>query len=364
METKYKLYFFTLISFLFLSFTKIEKNVDYQKYIRTICVFSAEPSKLDIDKLYSLKNKLEQKGYIIQTLRTVTDSKEIKKLERVISDTSIMLGIGTVSFEEALTIKQLFYDSRVSMNIDLTNDPIIMKHAEFIFDLINNAPEKMFDFAYVFNNSDNSPFFPAANYVRKGFSIGLQSPNLASNVSSIDEWLNRKKSVWKEINQIFENNIDFLGIDASTAPLYRGDGSLIGFIEKLGYNFTESTTTDIWTRITNFINYENTNSIGLNGLMLPCLEDFELADEYEKGNFSIERNIFLSLQSGLGIDTYPIGIDENPKRVLNILKTIQSLSNKYDKPLSVRFVSDGKAKIGNRTSFKNKYLKDVIIRKL
>ena len=98
--------------------------------------------------------------------------------------------------------------------------------------------------------------------------------------------------------------------------------------------------------------------------MLPCLEDFELADEYEKGNFSIERNIFLSLQSGLGIDTYPIGIDESPKRVLNILKTIQSLSNKYDKPLSVRFVSDGKAKIGNRTSFKNKYLKDVIIRKL
>ena len=192
----------------------------------------------------------------------------------------------------------------------------------------------------------------------------MQSPNLASSVSSIDEWLNRKKSVWKEINQIFENNVDFLGIDASTAPLYRGDGSLIGFIEKLGYNFTESTTTDIWTRITNFINDENTNSIGLNGLMLPCLEDFELADEYEKGNFSIERNIFLSLQSGLGIDTYPIGIDESPKRVLNILKTIQSLSNKYDKPLSVRFVSDGKAKIGNRTSFKNKYLKDVIIRKL
>ena len=45
------------------------------------------------------------------------------------------------------------------MNIDLTNNPIIMKHAEFIFDLINNAPEKMFDFAYVFNNSDNSHFF-------------------------------------------------------------------------------------------------------------------------------------------------------------------------------------------------------------
>ena len=101
METKYKLYFFTLISFLFLSFTKIEKNVDYQKYIRTICVFSADPSKLDIDKLYSLKNKLEGRGYIVQTLRMVSEKKEIKKFERTISDTSIMLGIGTISFEEA-----------------------------------------------------------------------------------------------------------------------------------------------------------------------------------------------------------------------------------------------------------------------
>ena len=89
----------------------------------------------------------------------VSEKKEIKKFERTISDTSIMLGIGTISFEEALTIKQLFYDSRISMNINLTTDLITMNHVEFILDLINNAPEKMFDFAYVFSNADNSPFF-------------------------------------------------------------------------------------------------------------------------------------------------------------------------------------------------------------
>ena len=48
----------------------------------------------------------------------------------------------------------------------------------------------------------------------------------------------------------------------------------------------------------------------------------------------------------------------------NILEIVQSLSNKYNKPLSIRFVSDGKSKIGEKTSFNNKYLKDVIIRKL
>jgi len=117
-------------------------------------------------------------------------------------------------------------------------------------------------------------------------------------------------------------------------------------------------------KITTFIKKKNPNPVGLCGLMFPCLEDFELADEYEKGNFSVERNIFLSLHSGLGIDTYPIGIDEDVKKVTNILKTVQGLSNKYKKPLSVRFISDGNSKIGEKTNFKNEYLKDVILKKL
>jgi hypothetical protein len=98
--------------------------------------------------------------------------------------------------------------------------------------------------------------------------------------------------------------------------------------------------------------------------MFPCLEDFELAREYEEGRFSVERNAFLSLHSGLGIDAYPIGVDEKPDRVAEILGLIQGLSNKFMKPLSVRFVSDGKAGIGQATNFGNPYLKDVVIRPL
>ena len=104
--------------------------------------------------------------------------------------------------------------------------------------------------------------------------------------------------------------------------------------------------------------------MGLCGLMLPCLEDFELATEYEAGHFSIERNLFLALHSGLGIDTYPIGIDEKPERILAVLNLLQKLAAKYNKPLSARMVSDGQAKIGEKSNFKNQYLKDVIIRPL
>jgi len=108
----------------------------------------------------------------------------------------------------------------------------------------------------------------------------------------------------------------------------------------------------------------NIKKVGLCGLMFPCLEDFEFAELYEQDKFSIERNMFLSLHFGLGIDTYPIGIDENPKRVVEILNLVRDFSKKYNKKLSVRFVSDGKAKIGEKTDFKNQYLKNVIIKSL
>jgi hypothetical protein len=44
------------------------------------------------------------------------------------------------------------------------------------------------------------------------------------------------------------------------------------------------------------------------------------------------------------------------------LTLFQGLSNKYKKPLSARFVSDGKAKIGQMTHFGIPYLKDVVVR--
>ena len=78
----------------------------------------------------------------------------------------------------------------------------------------------------------------------------------------------------------------------------------------------------------------------------------------------MERNIYLSLHSGLGVDTYPVGMDESQERILEILRTLHGLSNKYNKPLSARLVSDGRAKIGERTNFNNPVLKDVVVRPL
>ena len=172
------------------------------------------------------------------------------------------------------------------------------------------------------------------------------------------------EAVWLEICELLDGNEHFLGIDASIAPLFREKSSLVHFVKTIYGDFSRAVTTDFFLKITAFLSTCNPKPVGLCGLMLPCLEDFELAEEYETGRFSIERNAFLALHSGLGVDTYPIGIDENPERILQILCLLQKLSAKYEKPLSARFVSDGKTKIGEVSDFRNPYLKDVKIRPL
>lgn len=325
------------------------------KIIRNICYFTKEITD-SIERINKIASKLLDKDYVIQTKR-ICSPLRIKIIQEKVKDKSILLNVGTLSKPSAINqFGDFKKSSNVSFNIDLSKS-VTESDVQFLFKLIKECPEKTFNFAYVFNNVKSTPYFPSANYYEDGFSIGLQSTDLALNCSSLDEWLSKMKIAWNEIYNLFKNDKKFLGIDSSIAPLYKGKSSLINFIKKLGFSFSESIDTDTYIKMTDFIKKSNPKPVGLCGLMLPCLEDFELADEYEKGNFSVERNIFLSLQSGLGVDTYPVGIDENPDKILNILLLIQGLSNKYKKPLSVRFVSDGKARIGKKTRFNNEYLR-------
>lgn len=339
--------------------------MDANKIIRTICYFSDNPSTDIVEKLQDIEKKLVENNFTVQTKRLCSSQKDIQQIESTIKSKDLYLSIGSLSVEEAQSkLGDFFASYNTSFNADLTSAQIDKKCTDILFQIIKNKPEKSFLFAYVFNNASSTPFFPSAEFEKNGFSIGLQPTDLSIGCKSIEEWLIRLKKVWEEIYRIFRKDKDFLGIDSSIAPLNNEKGSFVGFIKRLGFDFSYSATTSIYLEITKYIKENNPKPVGLCGLMLPCLEDLELAKEYEKGNFSIERNIYLSLHSGLGIDTYPIAVDEDPMRVKGILTLVQVLSNKYKKPLSVRFVSDGKAKIGENTDFNNQYLKDVVVRPL
>lgn len=333
------------------------------KIIRSICYFAQNYHPNVETKLQDLSQFLQQKWYIVQTTRICLSDKDSIHTLSNIKNTDLLLNIGTLDYEQALRYMNMFLQiPNLSFNLDLTNEAIEMKHIDLLWDIIKNWAHKTFDFAYVFNNKNSSPYFPSANYEKTWFSIWLQPTDLSQNCVNLQQWLENMKSVRNQINELFGDNKEFLWIDSSIAPLFVEESSLVAFIKRLGYSFDDSVLTEIYTTITKYIKENNPKPVWLCGLMFPCLEDFDLADEYEKGNFSIERNIFLSLHSGLGIDTYPIWTDENKQKILNILKLVQALANKYTKPLSIRFVSDGKAKIWEKTNFQNQYLKDVVIR--
>lgn len=334
------------------------------KIIRSICYFTNTLEAGILEKIETIAEILEGAGYEIQTRRICATGITIKELDLTFHDPSLYLSVGTLNRDTANKQFNDFLNAEnVAFNLDLSRgvDP---QDPQFLFNIMKKRPDKTFSFAYTFNNAPSSPYFPSAAYLKNGFAVGLQPTDLSEGCESLDEWLQNMKTVWTEIADIFLQDSDFIGLDSSIAPLFSGKSSLIYFIKKLYNSFSDSVTQDLYLRITNFIKHENPKPIGLCGLMFPCLEDFELADEYEKGNFSIERNIYLSLHSGLGIDTYPIGIDESQKRVFEILCLLQGLSRKYEKPLSARFISDGTTKIGEKTNLQNQYLKDVVVRPL
>jgi hypothetical protein len=331
------------------------------KIIRSICLFTDAPTSEQLEKIGQIEKILQQHAFTVQTKRICTNTKNILATQNAVSDPSYLLSIGTLSLEQAKEQFQYFINSRVNCNIDLSSELIEQKYVGFLFDIIQQNPAKTFDFTFVFNSPPSSPYFPSANYEKNGFSLGLQPTDLTEGCTTVEQWLEKMRNIWNELHQLFKQDSLFLGIDSSIAPLFEGSSSLVHFIKSLGMTFSKSTTTDTYITITKFLKTQNPKPIGLCGLMFPCLEDFALAEEYEKGEFSIERNTYLSLHSGLGIDTYPIGVNEQKERVIEILKLIQALSNKYKKPLSVRFVSDGKAKIGEKTNFGNQYLKDILI---
>ena len=336
-----------------------------QKIVRTVCVFTQNPDESVLQKLDAIVQKLEHKGYLVQTKRVSSTVGNLEKLTELTTKGIEYISAGNATLAEARQLLPTFYANKaLSFNIELAQEEITKDHVRLLQEIISTDASKTFSFTYTFNNAPSSPYFPSARYEKDGFAIGLQPTDLSQGCNTLEEWLSKLKQVWKEINALFAEEQDFLGIDSSIAPLLEGDSSFVNFIKRIGMTFEESVTTDTYTRITKYIKEQNPRPVGLCGMMLPCTEDFELTAEYEQGNFTIERNIFLSLHSGLGIDTYPIGIDEKPERIVEILKLLQSLSNKYSKPLSARFVSDGKAKIGDKSDFQNQYLRDCVIRAL
>ena len=332
--------------------------------VRSLCLFTDRLGPHEGARLDRLATRIEEAGYTLQTRRICVAGHDPAEVEACYGDGVRFLSVGQLNRRGLEhNFEALLATDNVACNF-APEGPVTADDVAWLYRLIEAQPGQTFGFAYTFANAPGSPFFPSATWAGNGFALGLQPTDLAAGCDTPEVWLERVRGAWLALQALFADEADFLGIDGSIAPLWDTPGSLVGHVRRWAGSFEQAVTSDLFLRITGFLREANPCPVGLNGLMLPCLEDRQLAGEYEQGQFSIERNLFLAMHCGLGIDTYPLGIDESPARVLEILRLVQGLAERHAKPLSVRLISDGRARIGERTGFGNRYLHDVVVRKL
>ena len=266
------------------------------KVVRSVCQFVETPSEKSVVRLSALVDRLQTRGFKVQTTRLCSpDLDRILELDQL-GDGSTFFSVGCLGLADAWArLEQLCAAKNVAFNVDLTNEVPTREHLGLVMAIVQNEPTKTFSFTYTFNNVPSTPYFPSATYETDGFAIGLQPTNLSSGCHSIGDWLHRLQHVWDEVDSLMHGAEGYLGIDTSIAPLSDGPGSLVNFLRRLGIDWDRAVSSDVFLGISRFIKSAAPRAVGLCGLMFPCLEDFELADEYEHGRFSIERCVFLSL---------------------------------------------------------------------
>ena len=332
--------------------------------VRSLCLFADRLDDAVGGRLDTLATRLVDVGFALQTRRICVAGHGARDVAAAYADGTRFLSIGQLDRAAlAREFDALLEVDDVACNLGV-DGPVTAADVAWLQRLVAARPERTFTFAWTFHNAPGSPFFPSATWAGNGFALGLQPTDLAAGCATPEAWLARIEETWHTLVALFGGEPDFLGIDGSVAPLWNDPGSLVGHVRRWAGSFERAVTSDLFLRITAFLQARNPRPVGLNGLMLPCLEDRLLAEEYTQGRFGIERNLFLAMHCGLGIDTYPVGIDEPPARVLDILRLVQGLAARHAKPLSVRFVSDGRAHVGERTGFGNRYLHDVVVRPL
>ena len=335
--------------------------------IRSLCYFTENPKPALITRLRKLAAQLAQGlGLPVQTLRIALPPASPRKYEeQLVEHKDLLIGLGPWTIEQAKEYKEDYHTSPrcffYAQTQDAEQDAFWLA---WLYETAQKAALKTFHYALSFEVPPSSPFFPSARFEQEGFSIGFQAFNWVEACPNPQAWLDKQSEIWDKTLKILAQEPDFLGIDSSLAPLGGGYGSWWALLERWGLTWEQAILSDFFTQLSSYLKRENPKPLGLCGLMFPCLEDEGLAQAYEIGAFSLERNLFVSLHSGLGVDTYPFGLDQNPAAFKRLIPLVRALSQKYKKPLSLRFISDGLARIGERTNFNNIYLKDVKLRAL
>src|SRR4029453_18846938 len=130
------------------------------KVIRSVCQFVGTPSEQSVVRLGMWSNRLETRGFTVQTTRLCSpDLDRVLELDQD-GDGSPFYNVGRLGLADARArLDQLCAAKNVAFNVDLTAEVPTHEHVQLLTAIVQNAPAKTFSFTYTFNNAASTPYF-------------------------------------------------------------------------------------------------------------------------------------------------------------------------------------------------------------
>ena len=236
-----------------------------------------------------------------------------------------------------------------------------------------------FNFAATAMLAPYAPFYPGSYHTGAGhcFSVGLESANTVEAVfaatghdlkaaaeqlaKALSEHTRAAEALARQVEK--QTGWTYMGLDPTPAPL--GDVSIDAAIEKFtGARFGSSGTLTAAAVITQAVRSLPVKQIGYSGLMLPVLEDNQLARRWSEGAYSIDALLAYSSVCGTGLDTVPLPGDVSEEQIARIIGDMAELAVKWHKPLTARLQPIYGKKPGDRTEFDDPFLANATLQAL
>jgi uncharacterized protein len=221
------------------------------------------------------------------------------------------------------------------------------------------------------------PFFPAAYHDGgpPSLALALQAADLAvaafdgaSSVAAAQDALVRaleaegERLVRTAEHVCARQGWRFGGLDLSLAPFPESGCSIAGALERLGVGAFGAFGTLYAARcVTAALQRARLPRCGFSGLMLPVLEDSELAAAAAAGRLGASELLLYSAVCGTGLDTLPLPGDVSEAELAGLLLDVATLAVTLDKPLTARLLPvPGKA-AGEWTTYRFPYFANTTV---
>jgi uncharacterized protein (UPF0210 family) len=259
---------------------------------------------------------------------------------------------------------------------------VVAESVKVIRALEFQSPEGQGNFAFAATAlvEPYSPFYPASWHDGPGgrFSVGLESASVVAEVlgatgydaGAASQRLREELAGHAVAVEALARRAaagsgwHYQGLDPTPAP-FDGFASIGAALEGFtGRRLGSSGTLTAAAIVTAAVRSLPVQRVGLQGLMLPVLEDSRIAQRWGEGALSIDSLLSYSSVCGTGLDTLPLPGDVTDAQLTRILGDVASLSARWQKPLTARLFPVPGRRAGDPTAFTSPFLTNTVLQPL